>query len=66
MIFVLSFIHFQRFMMKFFTPRKRSLGGYIGFSMSVRLSVRPSVRLSVCPQLILTSLDGFPSKLVYC
>ena len=29
-----------------YTPRKRSLGGYIGITPSVCLSVRPSVRLS--------------------
>ena len=31
----------------FYTPRKRSLGGYIGITPSVCLSVRLSVRLSV-------------------
>ena len=30
-----------------YTPRKRSLGGYIGITLSVCLSVRPSVRPSV-------------------
>ena len=43
---------FQKFTCKqpfafYYTPRKRSLGGYIGITPSVCLSVRPSVRLSV-------------------
>jgi hypothetical protein len=31
----------------FYTPRNEVVGGYTGFTMSVRLSVRPSVRPSV-------------------
>ena len=36
----------------YYTPTQRSCwvgGGYVGFTQSVRLSVRPSTRLSVCP-----------------
>jgi hypothetical protein len=31
----------------YYTPRNEVVGGYTGFTMSVRLSVRHSVRLSV-------------------
>jgi hypothetical protein len=39
----------QHLMQFLYPPRNEVVGGYTGFTMSVRLSVRPSVRPSVCP-----------------
>ena len=40
----------------YYTPRKRSLVGYIGFILSVWLYVRPSVRPSVCLSVCLSTV----------
>ena len=51
----------------YYTPRKQSLGGYIGITLSVRPSVCLSVRLSVhtflLAQLLLNRLTDFDETL---
>ena len=49
---LLMFSVFWRCVVVFIPPRNKVVRGCTGFTMSVRLSVHPSVRLSVCRQIL--------------